>query len=399
MTNLKNRMTHQVVAYDNRQSTLEVSQVDKVVWHKTANDKDYDLADLVPRERREKTHDPNFSYIRHRVPSIISGYHGRYQGKPINPRRGNAVKTVFFKNQKPLILGPVESKFEPPVCRPDPYTQREKLCQYRPLFQDEDKDFVTTFPDPVKPTCTNWQHGPCFGDQRDDQKEPCFGRDYYKVFDYCRQGNLMPSCEKCDSIDYPKRYGNTWLKVYSVNTMSCQAPNSRWELHQKCGSNLRFENATGRSVIYSEGKSHIQLKNAVYEDDERGQLNFQGESVNGVKAVGTIDLHTHTEDLPLADEKEGVRFAIVRPEDDQVTWAFELIDFPTSSFIRCYKDGKIEVSSCNGKATGTFDGLGEIITLKAKNIKLDGDVEVTGDLTVDYDEWVKGTCSGPNNIH
>lgn len=358
MPNVKNRLTNQVVAYDHRQSKLEIAQVDAVHWHKTKNDKNWNVSDIVSRDRRTKAHDPDFSYVRHRVPTIQENG-AKFSGTPVNPRRGNAVKALFYKNQKPIILGQVESKFEPPVCRPDPYTHRCKRNQYRPLSQDEDKDFVTDFPDLKKPSCENWQHGPCNGDSSDDGKEPCLGRDWWTVSDFCQEGDKDPSCEKCVDIDYPKRCKNSWHKKYSRNTMSCQAPNGRdeWKLYN--GSFRRAEAETGQSVVYSEGKGHIREQNAVSDQDLRGHINWKGDKDGG---CGTIDVHAEDEQVAFASESKGARMSVVNNQDGSVTFAYEAIYFDQAAYIRIMKDGQIMIST---PKKITIESTGDEVLIKA----------------------------------
>lgn len=399
MPNLKNRMTNQVVAYDQRQSKLEIAQVDAVHWHKNKNDKDWNVSDIVSRDRRTKAHDTDFSYVRHRVPCIQEDG-AKFSGHPVNPRRGNAVKALFYKNQKPIILGPVESKFEPPVCRPDPYTYRCKRNQYRPLSQDEDKDFVTDFPDLKKPSCENWQHGPCKGDKSDDEKEPCIGRDWWYVSDFCQEGDKDPSCERCVDIDYPKRCKNSWHKKYSRNTMSCQAPNGRdeWKIYN--GTYRRAEAETGQSVVYSEGKGHLTSGNASTDDDLRGHYTFQGEKVSGDAGIGSWEINTHTEDVPIGQASQGVRTAGIRPEDNQVIWAWEAIKFADDSpesYIRIYKDGKIVLNSCNNASVITIDGTTNKITIDGTaNVEIKATEKVLIDTPLTHmtgDVQIDGYCT------
>lgn len=421
MPSLKNRFTQQVTNYDQRLSKLEVSEVDQAFWHKTNGDKNRTLLNIVARDRREKTHpadeDDPYPYLRRRVPSILQeSYTGKHQGHPKVIRRGNALKAIFYKNEKPLILGPVESKFEPPVCRPDPYTERTKMCQYRPLrgCQDDELDFIKPYPEPKKPTCSNWQHGPCKGDKSDDEKEPCIGRDWWFVWDYCQEGDKEPSCENCTKIDYPKRCKNTWMKAYSDNTMSCEAPNRRWELHQKCGSYLRFDSETGKSKEYSEGKGHIRLGNAVCESDKRGHINFQG-SENA--EAGTIDGHSAHEEVPIPNESDGARWVVVAPTDNAYqdgygTISADLMDLPTTSGIRIYKDGTVRVRSHDNKAevflknnghcwlwnipTDAYIEMptdGTVVVHSDVKIILDSDVDITGNLHNFKDVQTDGTCT------
>ena len=374
--NFKNRLTNQVVAYDQRQSKLEIAQVDAVHWHRTKNDKNWNVSDIVSRDRRTKAHDPDFSYVRHRVPCIQEDG-AKFSGHPANPRRGNAVKALFYKNQKPIILGPVESKFEPPVCRPDPYTYRCKRNQYRPLTQDEDKDFVTDFPDLKKPSCENWQHGPCQGNSSDDGKEPCLGRDWWQVYDYCVQGDEDPSCEKCTDIDFCKRCKNTWIKAYSANTMSCSAPNRRWELHQYDGSALRFENEDGPSEVYSEGKGHVQLQGATSEDTPKGHWTHYPN--------GNFEIQSETssmkDNLPI-----GARIKVFSHEDTGLI-AAEMIWFDAGNpYVRIMKNGEIMIGT---PAKITIESTASEVLIKAATkITLDSPLtHNTADVQTD------GTCT------
>lgn len=344
MVNLKNRLTDQVLAYIKRLIKFEICAVDKVHWHRTRGDKDYNVSNVVMRDRRLKqdTVSPSqkdFPYVRQRCPTLQE-FGGKFAGHPVNPRRGNLVKVFFYKQRKGLILDPIHSKWEPPVCRPDPYTQRTKYCQYRPLHQDENKDFPVDFPDPKKPVCENWQHGPCNGDKSDDEREPTIGRDYWFMYDFCQEGDKDPPCDKCTSIDWPKRTKNSWRKAYSADTMSCESPNRRLEDHVYCGSYHRFESENGRSIEYSEGVGHIREGNAVCESDKRGHINFKGNKAGG---AGTIDVHAMHEEVAYASEHVGARMSVVSEFDDSVNWAYEAIKFEKDAWIRIYKDGKITI--------------------------------------------------------
>lgn len=353
------------MSYINRIIKFEICEVDKIYWHRTKADHDYNVANVVIRDRRMLV-DPLFNYIRKRIPSLQSPS-SKYSGAT-NPRRGNLVKVLFYKQRKGLVLNQISSKKEPPVCRPDPYTKRKKFYQYRPLYQDKNKDFPKEFPDPLKPSCWNWQHGPCFGDARDDEKEPCPGRDWWVVSDFCQEGDSEPSCENCVDIDYPKRYKNSWHKKYSRNTMSCQAPNGRneWKLYN--GTYHRAEAETGNSVVYSEGKGHLTEGNASCDSDLRGHYTFQGEKVSGDVGIGSWEWNTDTEDVPIGQTSKGVRTAGIRLGDNQVNWAWETIDFATKTRIRFYKDGEIEINSCNGSSEITVDGMTGKVTITGSEI-------------------------------
>lgn len=411
MTNLNNRLFDQVVRYIMRSLRFEICVVDRVRWHKSPwpGCKDFNVCDVVIRDRALEDDDPK-DYVRYRCTSL-NGLVGRFFGSPWTPRRGDVVKVWFYQKRKGIILGTEPSFGNEPVCRPDPYTIREKICQYRPHTQTETLDFPDKkypYPEGKKPTCQNWHHGPCNGDKTDDEREPLLGRDWWQVYDFCQQGDEDPTCQHCLDIDYPARCKNTWRKVYSRNTMSCDAPDGRLEDHVACGSYSRWESESGYSKEYSEGKGHIRIGNAVCEADKRFHLNVQGVDVNGADAVGTFDLHTNHEEVALAAESEGVRFAATRPEDDQVTWAYEFMNFPTTSYIRCYKDGKIVIDSCDGASVITVDGTTNKVTIAGTaNVEIDATDEIelnagakitlNAPLThVTQDHQIDGTCThGP----
>jgi phage baseplate assembly protein gpV len=106
-------------------------------------------------------------------------------------------------------------------------------------------------------------------------------------------------------------------------------------------------------------------------------LNVQGNRY-GDSGVGSFDLHTNHEEVQIASESTGVRFAAIRPEDSQVTWAYELMNFPTTSFIRCYKDGVIEINSLDGNSSITVDGTSNKVTVDGTvNVELIASSEVT----------------------
>jgi hypothetical protein len=313
---------------------------------------------------RGKKHNEQPTIVQHTDVTVLQNFLGNRFGHPYTPRVGDLVLVLFLHNRKPMVLCPIntnsqQSVFRAPYSTDAMYDWVWKWCQWlRPKF-NRDQD-AYEHPEGKMPVCAKLFHGPVTG-------KVGKGRDCQFVFD-CRKGNDDPKCRDCTIIDSVPRSKEGWIKVYSEDTESCQSPSKRMEIHAKCGSYARFESETGNSVEYSEGKSHIRIGNAVCESDKRFHLSVQGETVSGSDGVGTFDLHTNHEEVPLASESEGVRIAGVRPEDDQVTWSYESIDFTTNSFIRIYKDGKIELNSCNGNSQIILDGTTNTITINGTNL-------------------------------
>ena len=388
--NLKNRLMDTVNRQIRRYIRFEICAVDKVYWHETKDDKDFNVCDVVMRDRRALS-DPDFHYVRERLNSL-QGMVGHCFGWPWNPRKGNLVKVLFYQNRKGLILGTVASRAEHPVCRPDPYTQRIKLCQWQKPYQDERKDFPRQpYPEGKKPVCLNWQHGEPLG-------ETGPGRDVWMVFDYCHQGDEEPSCENCKNIDYCKREENHWWKFYSEETKSEEALPLRGEYHAPCGSCIRFESSDDgtdgiTSKEYTEGKGFIRIMNATAEDEKKGHVDFHPD--------GSIEIQSSTND---SENETGTRAKVYAP-DDPSGIAFEAVQLDTDASIRIYQDGKMTLQGVNSKLT--FDGAQNKITMDcganleisaSEKISLDAPlVEYAQDLKVKGNMEISGscTCSSP----
>lgn len=368
--------------------------------HNDPNDPDYVSVTVRIRDKRmDRAGGEN--YHRVRIP-VWQHFTGNRFGEPWIPRQGDMVYVAFFKNEKAFVVASAYNVQHKPVCMPGSDLDKIcKTCQWeRATKRNETKEFMEV-PEGLHPRCHKWFNGP-------NTDVPTIGRDYMDVGDFCQEGHEDPTCQKCDSIDFVKRCNNSWLKEYSTQTMSCQAPNKRVERHFPCGSYWRWDSEAGNSVEYSEGKSHHRFGNAVCEADKRAHLNLQGSEVSGDAGVGTWDIHTDHEECGLADEHLGIRRAGVRREDMQVDWSWEDIDFTTMTSIRGYKDGRIEITSLNGASKITVDGTKNKVTIEGtKIVEIDASEEIildsplttiTGDLHVEEDEQVDGTCSGPNNV-
>ena len=355
---------------------IDKDGTDAVKCHSPDHPEYYNTVSIKIRSTKKNSTNPNV--LQHVNALILQRYLGNCFGEPYNPRVGDLVAVLFMYNEKPLILGPIASIQQPPVMRAPTsedakYDYVNKWCQWLKPKKDKNYDFFD-HPQGKMPICFKRFHGPVTG-------EVGYGRDEMTVWD-CQKGDADPTCSDCCNIDSVPRSNEQWHKIYSTQTESEEAYNSRMELHARCGSYFRVESdntneASSSSSEYSEEIGHIRLGNALTESDKRFHLNVQGNRY-GDNGVGSFDLHTNHEEVQIASESTGVRFAAIRPEDSQVTWAYELMNFPTTSFIRCYKDGVIEINSLDGNSSITVDGTSNKVTVDGTvNVELIASSEVT----------------------
>ena len=379
---------------------IDKDGTDGVKCHSPDHPEYYNTVSLKIRSTKlvdEKSQDPNA--IQHVNALILQTFVGNCFGEPYNPRVGDLVAVLFMYNEKPLVLGPIATIQQPPVMRAPTsedakYDHVNKWCQWLKPKKDKNYDFFD-HPQGKMPVCFKRFHGPV----TDDDKVG-IGRDEMTVWD-CQKGDADPTCSDCCNIDSVPRSGEQWHKIYSTQTESEEAYNSRMELHARCGSYFRVESdntneASSSSSEYSEEIGHIRLGNALTESDKRFHLNVQGNRY-GDSGVGSFDLHTNHEEVQIASESTGVRFAAIRPEDSQVTWAYELMNFPTTSFIRCYKDGVIEINSLDGNSSITVDGTSNKVTVDGTvNVELIASSEVTCTTPLTHvtgNMQIDGTCT------
>ncbi len=379
---------------------LEVDKdgTDGVKCHSPDHPEYYNTVSLKIRSTKlvnNESQDPNA--IQHVNALILQTFVGNCFGEPYIPRVGDLVAVLFMYNEKPLVLGPVATIQQPPVMRAPTsedakYDHVNKWCQWLRPEKDKNYDYFN-HPQGKKPICFKRFHGPVTGSTG-------IGRDEMTVWD-CQKGDADPTCAACSNIDSVPRSGEQWHKIYSTQTESEEAYNSRMELHARCGSYFRIESdntneSGGSSSEYSENIGHIRLGNALTETDKRFHFNVQGNRY-GNNGVGSFDLHTNHEEVQIASESTGVRFAGIRPEDSQVDWAYEFMNFPTTSFIRCYKDGVIEINSLDGDSSITVDGTSNKVTVDGTiNVELKASSEVTCTTPLTHvtgDMQIDGTCT------
>jgi|GEM_PF-714935 len=374
---------------------IDKDGTDAVKCHSPDHPEYYNTVSIKIRSTKKNSTNPNI--LQHVNALILQRYLGNCFGEPYNPRVGDLVAVLFMYNEKPLILGPIASIQQPPVMRAPTsedakYDHVNKWCQWLKPKKDKNYDFFD-HPQGKMPICFKRFHGPVTGSTG-------IGRDEMTVWD-CQKGDADPTCSDCCNIDSVPRSGEQWHKIYSTQTESEEAYNSRMELHARCGSYFRVESdntneASSSSSEYSEEIGHIRLGNALTESDKRFHLNVQGNRY-GDSGVGSFDLHTNHEEVQIASESTGVRFAAIRPEDSQVTWAYELMNFPTTSFIRCYKDGIIEINSLDGNSSITVDGTANKVTVDGTvNVELIASSEVTCTTPLTHvtgNMQIDGTCT------
>ena len=333
MVNLKHRVMDQTRRQINRRLRIEICCVTGIHNHEAPGDRKFNTVDVIMRDRPAKNDKYRFRTDVIVPPNYLGGH---CMGDTRSPRVGDVVVVLFYADREGYVLGPAWSWAEYPVCRPTPYDIAKKGGQWMKPYQDEWSDFPEEpYPPIKKPYCDRWFHGPVKGTTGR-------GRDWARVYDYCQEGDATPDCSICKTIDSIGREKNSWDKVYSHETESCEAPSKRRELHVPSGSYLRFDSETGQSVEYSEGCGHIRLGNATCEKEKKGHLNFKGNIAGG---AGTIDMHAAHEEVPFASEQTGARVSVVHNEDDSVTFAVESIYFDQNAFIRIMKDGQIIIQT------------------------------------------------------
>ena len=151
MPTLKNRFSDEVKRLIRRHLRFEICLVDRVNWHKEPNDKEFNTAEVLKRDRRAFTDDGKH-YYRPRCIVPLSGA-GHHLGFLFSPREGNMVMVWFYQERKGIVLFTIPHWFEKPICRPTPYDIAIKYGQHRrPKRYLPTGDFFS-YPEPKKPSC------------------------------------------------------------------------------------------------------------------------------------------------------------------------------------------------------------------------------------------------------
>jgi hypothetical protein len=384
----------------NRRLRVEVCCVVKINNHTSPNDLKFNTVDVIMRDRVAKADEYRFRKQVVVPPSYLGGH---YTGATRSPRVGDVVLVLFYGDREAYVIGPAWSWAEHPVCRPTPYDIADKGGQWMEPDQDEWGDFFKQpYPKTKKPYCFRWFHGPIKGTTGP-------GRDWCWLLDYCQMGDCTPSCKDCKTIDSIQRLKNQYFKFYSEETESRNAYPYRAEFHAHCGSFWLFESKDRPSSeyvsqVYTEGEGYWTIQGSKIENDAEAFKGHLRHSPNG-----TMEMHSAT---PVAAEENNVghRVKVYSPEDTAADQhgliAAELINLEKKALVRIYKDGSIrvrastDVTGAAGKSE-VFLGVDghcwlwnavanasvEIfqdgqMKIKAPRVVLEGNLEVTGDLTV-----------------
>jgi hypothetical protein len=312
----------------NRKIRLEICVVDDVEWHEVPNDQRFNTVTVVMRDRATRV-DSSKSYYRNKLPVLQNFDGGHHLGGNFNPRKGDLVYVLFYKEREGIVLGNAWSWAEYPVCRPTPYDIADKGGQWMEPYQDGNGDFPRQpYPSGKKPYCFRWFHGPVTGSTGP-------GRDWAWLFDYCHMGDETPSCKACKDIDCIVRKDNHGMKFYSSETESQVANPLRGEYFAPCGSYWMFDSLDSNisSEMFTEGKGFWTVQGALEVDDLKGHIRHNPK--------GSMDIHSTSESVTIENESTGTRVIVVAPDDDSVDYAVECKDFVKGTYIRLMKNGDI----------------------------------------------------------
>jgi hypothetical protein len=292
-----------------------------------ADSKFWNTVTVQPRHVRTRSAGKNLQYtdcvvLQHKLI-------GKWYGSPYTPRVGDIVLVLFLMNQKPIILGTVNSDHQgnDPVCRApfDPYSNDVdarydevcKLCQWEEMDFNEFQE-AYNYKKGKKPTCDKWYHK---------------SRDWIKIFE-CKVGHERP-CEDCTSLDAIMHSGTYGAHTFFKHFSSGEAPGEQisfemppWTdwYHHHCGSQFWFKDS-----------GEIFLENWTTNTTRHGHLYFD--------PTGTIILHSDYVESPM-----GSRLVLYSPESTAEDGSGNVIscemqDLPTNSVVRIYKDGSVRCTS------------------------------------------------------
>jgi len=252
----------------------------------------------------------------------------------------------FYQERKGIVLFSIPSWAQNPICRPTPCDIAMKGGQfYRPKRHQPTGDFLYyPYPETKKPYCFRWFHG----EEAFKSGNGGEGRDWCLLFDYCKMGDSNPECELCKTIDSIERLRNQYFKFYSEQTESRKAYPWRAEVKAYCGSFWMFESKDRPSSeyvseVYTEGEGYWTLQGAKIEGDVEV---LKGHIRHSPK--GTLEVHSATTD---PDNLAGSIMRVVADDDTRFSdevgeIAAALEHVPSSSRVRIYKNGIIQIVSC-----------------------------------------------------
>lgn len=315
---------------------IEVGQVERVHWHKTDGDLDFNVVDVRIRDYKYDISGSK-ELIRIRVP-VLQREGGRWQGTPWTPKIGDLVLVLFYQNEKAVVLGTLPNWEQPPLCRPGPRgfdDDVKKLAQWQQPGKDGIGQYVE-FKPPKKPYCEKW-----------------WGKDRSRIFVLeCPLGDEDPSCQKCDDISKITDYSKS-IRIYSSE-------------HPERPDFIRIDHVSGAYIEFNT-KGTIDIKSELPPEQ-------------GARARVVAE-----DDSSVSDEHGEI--------------AAEITYVPNKATVRIYKDGCIRARSGNDGSEVFLDTSGRCwmwnlkddtwiefdgseCEIKAPTIRLVGDLVVTGSGTV-----------------
>ena len=347
MANLKNRLTDTTKRLIRRHLKFEMCLVDEVHWHKEPGDKKFNTITVLRRDRRAFTDDGKH-YYRPKCLVPLAGI-GNHLGWLFSPREGDMVMVYFYQERKGIVLFSIPNWAELPICRPTPCDIALKGGQFmRPKRYLPTGDFLYyPYPEAKKPYCFRWFHG----EEAFKNGDIGEGRDWCLLFDYCQLGHSNPECELCKTIDSIQRLRNQYFKFYSEQTESRKAYPYRAEFHARCGSFWMFESTDQPSSeyiseVHTEGEGYWTVQGAKIENGVevlKGHIRHSPSGTIEVLSATTEDYASGSLALVQADDDSSFTDVI----DGDV--AAELQHLPSTSRVRIYKSGKIQIVSCASK--------------------------------------------------
>lgn len=167
--------------------------------------------------------------IRRDVP-VMQRLHGKFQGTPWTPRRGDMVIVAWLNDDEPLVIGEIPSQEQEPVCRSMADGEQQeivnKLCPHEdPELCELTKRFIH-FPDPKHPDCFKWWPKT---------------RDSIYIFN-CAEGHASAKCDAqtpCNCLD--DHVSSTCFKNFSDSSPTAIDKPLRFKFLHHCGSYWYFD--------------------------------------------------------------------------------------------------------------------------------------------------------------
>lgn len=363
VSNVRDRNIDSSRREDSRKGQVDRCEVVNVRPHVAPypDDKDFNTVDVQLIDRPRINGKP--LHIKYVKLNSLQRYHGRFQGEPWNARIGDMIYVYWLAEREALVLGLCTSVEQEPVCRSQADAHHQeyvfKLCPWEEPKTNDDKNYIE-FPDPKHPECYKWWPKT---------------RDSLWIFD-CLEGHNTPSCcgQACNSLD--DHQSSTCFKNFSdISPTTIDLPR-RFKFLHKCGSYWYYDN-DGTIELASKLNAALKCHQTFYPS---GRILLQN------------DVTGNFVDIKAADEVE-IDAATIRLDGDVVI---------TGSCTHGSCSCESEFASLDGKAGGQTlcggTGVDEELTLCGTSdaskgcVKVDADLECTGDLQTQIKAAIKTYC-------